>query len=253
MNREKFFIWLDDIYIDSNFTDLVKEKFDNHKDRFLNTDDGTAIDKELVNSIRESLMGDAKRFIETGTEFGSFLLEFSDLLGQGHIEDVITCEVDEEYYTIANYRFSINDDYNGTVKNYLKSSKELLEELELKDTDVFFLDAHGGGYDQFNDNPLTNELREIANQNIKPIIYIHDFGIELEEGITDVHYFEHEILDKKYWYRFDFDTNNGWKLDLDFIKDDIEKIYGENGFNITYPTINEPREHPVGWVKFSQK
>ena len=34
----------------------------------------------------------------------------------------------------------------------------------------------------------------------KPIIYIHDFGIELEDGVTDVWYFEHEALDKKYWY-----------------------------------------------------
>ena len=98
-----------------------------------------------------------------------------------------------------------------------------------------------------------NELREIANQNAKPIIYIHDFGIELEDGVTDVWYFEHEALDKKYWYRFDFDINNGWKLDLDFIKDDIEKIYGEDGYNITYPNINAPTKHPVGWVKISQK
>ena len=33
----------------------------------------------------------------------------------------------------------------------------------------------------------------------------------------------------------------------------IEKIYGEDGYNITYPNINEPTKHPVGWVKISQK
>jgi len=253
MNREDFFIWLDTNYTDTDFTDRIKSKFDEHKDRFLNPNSVTAMDTDLLNSIRESLMGDAKRFIETGTEFGSFLLEFSDLLGQGHIEDVITCEVDEEYYAIAKYRFSINDDYNGKVKNHLKPSKELLEGLELRDTDVFFLDAHGGGYDNFTDNPLTHELREIANQKVKPTIYIHDFGIELEDGVTDVWCFEHEALDKKYWYRFDFDINTGWKLDLDFIINDIEQIYGKGSYEITYPAINEPVKHPVGWVKISQK
>ena len=253
MNRNDFFVWLDNNYTNTDFTERVKEKFDNNKDRFLNPESVTAMDTDLVNSIRDSLKGDGKRFIETGTEFGSFILEFSDLLESGDIEDVFTCEVDEEYYTIAKYRFLQNNHYRNKIKSYLQPSKELLESLKLKDTDVFFLDAHGGGYDNFTDNPLTHELREIANQNTKPTIYIHDFGIELEDGVTDVWCFEHEALDKKYWYRFDFDINTGWKLDLDFIINDIEQIYGKDSYEITYPTINEPMKHPVGWVKISQK
>ena len=77
MNRNDFFVWLDNNYTDTDFTERVKEKFDNNKDRFLNPDSVTAMDTDLVNSIRDSLKGDGKRFIETGTEFGSFILEFS--------------------------------------------------------------------------------------------------------------------------------------------------------------------------------
>ena len=65
--------------------------------------------------------------------------------------------------------------------------------------------------------------------------------------------FEHEALDKKYRYRFDFHTVTGWKLDWDFIKDNIEAIYGKDGYEVSYPTFNEPTLHPVGWIKITKK
>ena len=52
MNRNDFFVWLDNNYTDTDFTERVKEKFDNNKDRFLNPDSVTAMDTDLVNSIR---------------------------------------------------------------------------------------------------------------------------------------------------------------------------------------------------------
>tara|TARA_B100000212_G_C27321189_1_gene510227 strand:- start:132 stop:860 length:729 start_codon:yes stop_codon:yes gene_type:complete len=242
MNRLEFFKWLDTHYTNAEHIRMVKEKFDNNSERFLDIEQSTAMDTELVNSIKESLV-DGKRLIETGTEFGSFILNFIN-----DIDDIETCEVDEEYYTIAKYRLK-----DTHINYHLKQSEELLRGLKLKDTDVFFLDAHGGGYDEFNDNPLTNELKEIKNQNIKPVIYIHDFGIEMETINNNDWYFEHESLDKKYRYRFDFSVHSGWKLDWDFIKDNIESIYGKDGYLITYPTFNEPTIHPVGWIKITKK
>ena len=98
MNRLEFFKWLDTHYTDAEHIRMVKEKFDNNSERFLDIEQSTAMDTELVNSIKESLV-DGKRLIETGTEFGSFILNFIN-----DIDDIETCEVDEEYYTIAKYR-----------------------------------------------------------------------------------------------------------------------------------------------------
>ena len=75
----------------------------------------------------------------------------------------------------------------------------------------------------FNDNPLTHELHTIRDVRVKPTIFIHDFGIETDKKPEEGNYWHHESLDKVYEYRFDFGpVPNGWKLDWDFIKDDIE-------------------------------
>lgn len=242
MNKLEFFEWLETHYTDEETIRLTKEKFEQHSERFLDIEQSTAMDTQLVNSIRESLIN-GERLIETGTEFGSFILNFVD-----DIDDIQTCEVDREFYITAKYRLK-----DTHIKYHLKKSEDLLKELELKDSDVFFLDAHGGGYDEFTDNPLTNELKEIERQKIKPTIYIHDFGIEMDSDDETEFSFEHEALDKKYRYRFDFHTVTGWKLDWDFIKDNIEAIYGKDGYEVSYPTFNEPTLHPVGWIKITKK
>jgi hypothetical protein len=246
MNKEHFFKWLDDSYTDTNLINEVKNKYNQNEEYISIPTSSTGKDTELLNSVRKDLMlGHSSRFIETGTEFGGFILQFTDIKGLG----LLTCELDEPSFIISKYRFQ-----NFDIKSYLKMSKPFLEGLQLKDSDVFFLDAHGGGYDEINDNPLTHELIEIENQKIKPIIYIHDFGIEYKETDPPItsHLWEHENLEKKYWYRFDF-TGSGWKLDWDFIKDNIERIYGKDGYDITYPSFDEPEKHPVGWVKISSK
>ena len=62
----------------------------------------------------------------------------------------------------------------------------------------------------------------------------------------------HEALDKVYEYRFDFDpVPNGWKLDWNFIKDDIEEIYGKN-YKIEYPPFQND-DVVVGWIKISHE
>ena len=61
-----------------------------------------------------------------------------------------------------------------------------------------------------------------------------------------------KALDKVYEYRFDFDpVPGGWKLDWDFIKDDIESIYGQD-YIIEYPPFQTDGV-VVGWLKYHQK
>ena len=200
--------------------------------------EATGKDIHLVQSIKDSI---TDRFIETGTEAGSFTLNFIDTA-----KEILTCEIDKYSYLCAKYR------HQGIpfIKGYHQDSKSFLESIELKDSDVFFLDAHGGGYDMFNDNPLTHELHTIRDAGVKPTIFIHDFGIETDKKPEEGNYWHHESLDKVYEYRFDFDpVPNGWKLDWDFIKDDIEAIYGKN-YKIEYPPFQDENV-VVGWIKIS--
>ena len=202
--------------------------------------EGTGCDSYLINSIKESI---TDRLIETGTEAGSFTLNFVDTA-----DEILTCEIDVGSYLCAKYRH--RDIPN--IQGYLQDSKSFLESLTLKDSDVFFLDAHGGGYDPNTENPLTHELHIIRDAGIKPTIFIHDFGIETDKNPDDGNYWHHEALDKVYEYRFDFDpVPGGWKLDWDFIKDDIESIYGQD-YIIEYPPFQTDGV-VVGWIKISPK
>jgi len=201
--------------------------------------EGTGTDIHLIDSIRESIQD---RLIETGTEAGSFIMNFVN-----DDNEILTCEIDEGSYLCAKYR---HQQYNN-IQSYCTDSKSFLESLELRDSDVFFLDAHGGGYDLFNDNPLTHELHIIRDTGIKPTIFIHDFGIETDKNPNDGNYWHHETLDKVYEYRFDFCTESGWKLDWNFIKNDIESIYGKD-YVIEYPPFQND-DVVVGWIKISPK
>ena len=202
--------------------------------------EGTGTDIHLIQSIKDSI---TDRFIETGTEAGSFTLNFVDTA-----KEIITCELDEINYLCAKYR---HEDIPN-IQGYKADSRTFLDSFNLRDSDVFFLDAHGGGYDLFNDNPLTHELQAIKRAGITPTIFIHDFGIETDKTPNDGNYWHHEALDKVYEYRFDFDpVPNGWKLDWNFIKDDIEEIYGKN-YKIEYPPFQND-DVVVGWIKISHE
>lgn len=200
---------------------------------------GTGADLHLVNSIKNSIQN---RLIETGTEAGSFIMNFIE-----DASEILTCEVDEGSYLCAKYR---HQNYSN-ISSKLMDSKSFLESIELRSDDVFFLDAHGGGYDPFTENPLTHELNIIRDSGIKPTIFIHDFGIETDKNPNEGRYWHHESLEKVYEYRFDFDTENGWKLDWDFIKYNIESIYGEE-YVLEYPPFQD-NQVVVGWIKISPK
>jgi len=234
-NKEAFLKWVHETH--PTKIDLIKDWF-NLDIVIEDLGGGTAMDSFLVNNIKSELAG-VNRFIETGTEAGSFILNFVE-----DSPELLTCEVNEGSYLCSKYRHQTYPQ----IKGFLKDSKSFLESIELKDNDVLFLDAHGGGYDEFNDNPLTHELVEIKKQGVKPIIYIHDFGIEVENPVENGKYWTHPCLDKIYEYRFDFSTTeSGWKLDWNFIKNNIYEIYGNN-YIIEYPPFQNYGVN-VGWIK----
>ena len=97
MNKEKFFEWLEINYSDRKTISIVKNKFEQHSARFLNVLESTAKDTELVNSIKESLI-DSTRLIETGTEFGSFILNFvNDVDDIQTKEEIIQLVINKKY------------------------------------------------------------------------------------------------------------------------------------------------------------
>jgi len=77
---------------------------------------------------------------------------------------------------------------------------------------LFYLDAHWG-----NDWPLLGELAAIADAGIKPVIVIHDF----EVPGTDL----------------GFDEYGGQRLNWEYVREAVERIYGPEGY---VKTTNTP-------------
>ena len=80
----------------------------------------------------------------------------------------------------------------------------------LKGNILLYLDAHW-----FNSWPIIDELNQIAILGIKPIIVIHDFFVPKCPNLG-------------------YDTYKGQKLDFQYIKPSIEKIYGISGYKYYY-------------------
>ncbi len=96
-----------------------------------------------------------------------------------------------------------------------------------EDNVIIFLDAHGGDY-----WPILDELKVIREKKIRPFIIIHDFFVPDEKDNSKA--------------KFGYDSYNGIKLDLNYIKESLLKIYRNYNDNIhTYvysysisPTLN---------------
>jgi len=193
-----------------------------------------------------------KRFIETGTYLGDLPLSLYD-----YCSEIITCESDERLSNICQEKFVGKTD---KIKFYHSTNcRKLLRGIDLYDTDVLFLDAHS------EDQPILDELNIIKNKDIKPIIYIHDFGELLDTSlITQVgksetmektityngeeNYFSFECpIDKKlYRYRFEFNSGTGFMLNWDLIGDVCNEIYGKN-----LKTFCGESNTNVGWIRLS--
>lgn len=142
--------------------------------------------------------------IETGTCLGyttAFLASFYDT--------VKTVEYNPKYAKIA-YENRLKNHSN--VQMFIGNSVDMLPEMLIgcDDKTFIFLDAHWNDY-----CPLLDELNIIANAKIKPVIAIHDFFVPDRPD-------------------FGFDKTNGQPFDHEFIKSGLEKIYGMDGYKITY-------------------
>lgn len=157
--------------------------------------------------------------IETGTYLGSTTIQLAYMCN-----NVITIEVNRDHFNqafknIADKEIAITtlcpNDKLSEQKMVMRmgSSELVLKNIlpGLKNRKIFFfLDAHWGEY-----NPLIDELKEIANNQIKPVIAIHDFKVPGHPELG-------------------FDTYGDIVYEWDWIKESVEKIYGENGYTIEY-------------------
>jgi len=153
--------------------------------------------------------------IETGTYLGGTTLRFADM-----VNEVITIEADRKNFLQAQKR--LGGKWN--VKQYYGKSEDVLPGLlkgELIFSNIlFFLDAHWGSH-----CPLKDELKAIANAGIKPVIVIHDFFNP-----------DHP--------EFGYDTYNGQRLDLEYIEEDISRIYLD-GWEYEYNDVAEGAKRGV--------
>lgn len=165
-------------------------------DHFIAAEVKRLIDKHNIQTV-----------IETGTYQGNTAVWFVENLENSMqyyigIENVIEHCVNTEE-AIANLPIPI-----GHARiDFKDSSKHLgLTITKAKGPFLFYLDAHWG-----NQWPLLDELRQIAEAGIKPVIVIHDFYNPnwKEAGLGEKHY----------------DEYGGQRLDLEYITERLCDIY----------------------------
>jgi predicted O-methyltransferase YrrM len=151
---------------------------------------------------------DIKKIVETGTYYG-----WSSIVLSKFNLPVKTIEYSEENYKVA--QKNLSDKNIENVEVILGSSSEVLDIIlqENEENLFLFLDAHW--YDYW---PIHDELNVCIRKNIKPVIAIHDFFVPNEYGQG----------------KFGFDKYKEQKLDFDYIKNHLSKIYGENKFEYHY-------------------
>lgn len=135
--------------------------------------------------------------VETGTFQGETTEWFANNFNCTH-------SIEIETYNAVNLKI-LEIKYLGKLYVHFGSSPTVLQSLVPNFTKrtMFFLDAHWGDF-----WPLLDELSIIKNCKIKPIIAIHDFKC----------------------YNFGFDSYKGINLDYNYVKNNIEDIYGDSGY-----------------------
>lgn len=162
---------------------------------------------------------DIDTVVETGTYKGQTTKALAYMVNMVH-----TIELNEAYYHEAFQELS--DEHN--VKMHLGSSPEIINSLhlELEQQNVlFFLDAHWYNY-----NPLLDELESIHDIGQRPVIVIHDFKVPAHP-------------------EFGFDTYNGQDYEWSWIKEHIDRIYGEGNYNYRYNTHAEGQMRGVIFIE----
>lgn len=158
--------------------------------------------------------------VETGTFRGGTTAQFAKMVSQ-----VVTIEVNQSFYNIA--RKNLDGIHN--VSMFLGDSPVIMSKVLSSPAYVnkkifFFLDAHW-----FAACPLLKELEVIADLGFKPVIVIHDFYVPGKD--------------------FGYDSYNGQRFDFDFIKEKVERIYGNDGFEFSYNTEAEGAKRGVIYIE----
>lgn len=163
-----------------------------------------------------------KLIVETGTYLGGTTKQFASMADR-----VITIEIDSNNFLRASKFLEGTEN----VKTYLGSSPDILRKIcpGIKDEKaLYFLDAHWG-----NVCPLKNELKVIAGNGIRPVIAIHDWVVP---G-TD----------------FGFDSYNGQPFTYEWIKAELDEIYGEGSYKYYYNTQAEGARRGIIYVEPTKK
>lgn len=179
-------------------------------------------DENLIRIVLHCLV-EAEQFIETGTNVGSTLSYVSRSFPW---LDIYSCEPDLNAYRVAQSKLNVN----SRVQLYHLASPNLLYEISksneaaLAKNTVFWLDAHGYGYDW----PLQEEINFITHNFKQGYIFIDDF----------------KVPGRSY---FGWDKYNDQECSFEFIRSSInEKLE----FSLYYPDYTERSSsfHPLrGW------
>lgn len=147
-----------------------------------------------------------KYAIETGTCLGYT----TDFLAD-HYETVSTVEINENYLNFAlTNRLNKRDNVIVYIGSSADTLNKMINDLDEKENIFIFLDAHWGQH-----CPLKDELRQIKETGIKPVIAIHDFVVPDNPSLG-------------------FDSINGQPFTYEWLKSDFDAIYGENGYDYYY-------------------
>lgn len=165
---------------------------------------GAFEDKFLKEELHKIIQ---KYDINTIIETGSYKGWSTNVLAQ-YGKEVISIEINPELLNLA----KANNSHNSNVIFYEGSSQKILEKIlpDYKNKNlVIFLDAHWHDY-----WPILDELTVIKDNELEPVIIIHDFFTPNEFGNS----------------KFGFDRYKDQNLDFYYVKKHIEEIY-KNGYN----------------------
>jgi len=180
-------------------------------------------------------------FVETGTENA-----LTTKIVQWYFKKIYTCEIDlekinnfygqwvknenvelvnnrdvdvlisyKDYKKEQYFRWHNSDSNADVIKLYPKSSLDCLEEIITEighDDFILYLDSHIDYQEVVDYIPLLDELEIVAQTGMKPFIVIHDFHNSSDE------------------FRLGSIYDNDKELSYDLVKNNIIKIYGEDGY-----------------------
>jgi hypothetical protein len=139
--------------------------------------------------------------IELGTCLGSTALWLAD-----NFDHVFTIEVNPTFAEVAKERL----EGKSNVTLIVGDTTEELPKINFFDNTIIFIDSHW-----YEVCPMKQELNIIANSGAMPIIAIHDFYVPDEPNLG-------------------YDSINGQRFDIEWIKPELDAIYGEIGYDYCY-------------------